>query len=256
MDQGVEIMREIYPEIEARVMHLIARHASVLARKTLGEHSFRDSLQLGREIAWKSLFKYDVNRAQGEIGPYINRCLRNACAETLRKSLARRRLPFVHTRHLDGGHGERPLPPIQMSAIPRLWDWHSGTSMWESTTLDPFDEADEAYELEQNLDEVRKSLNELQCFVLDMMIDPPPELIDIHDSLGEKINGPISQVAFVEWLYPMVDRHQLQKAMSKIRQVIMKHVEKGGFSDSFHDHVLRGWTKLGAMKRKGARETK
>jgi hypothetical protein len=73
------------------------------------------------------------------------------------------------------------------------------------------------------------------------MIDPPDELMEIHDALGGDINDPPTQVAIVHWLHPLLSKNQLNQTMFKIRRAIMDHVERGQFSDSFCDHVMKNW---------------
>lgn len=243
----MEAMQEIYPDIERQVMPFIRRGAYRLSGKVVGDVDIGDVIQYGREVTWKALQKYDVNQSHGDLDRYVARCLRNAYASLLAKMMAQRRMPRVHQR-VGEGYKLRPLPPVMASAVEGIWEWHADTG-W---TLDPervLCEEDDDREFDDEMEEIRAELDERQSFVLDVMLNPPPELMTISVEMGGNVNGPPMQIAIVRWLDPLLTKNQIDNTLNKIRQVILAHVERGGFSASFAKTVCRRWTSQGTKRR-------
>jgi hypothetical protein len=164
-------------------------------------------------------------------------------------------MPRVSSQQLDGSWDSQPLPPIAQSSLPEpdFGDQADSASIWASVERDPLEMIEEQEELDRNLNAIRERLDVRQRFVLDAMIDPPDELMEIHEALGGSVNDPPTQVAIVHWMHPMFTKNQLDQIMLKIRRAIVNHAERGNFSDGFSDHVMRGWTLLGSRRPRNLR---
>jgi hypothetical protein len=240
-------LNEMYADIERQVMPLIRRGARRLSRRLGGHIHEDDAIQAGRIVLWNALSGYDANACNGDIERYVSRCLRNAYLSMYAKATAKRRMPQVVSRE-GVGYSSRPLPPIPTSMCEGTWEWRLQTG----PGLDPqvaLEYQEAAAEVHMNLAEVRAELNDVQGFIMDIVIDPPSDLMAISVSMGGDPNGPPMQRAIIKWLDPLMTKNQVDNCLHMIRRAIIAHTERGQFSDSFAARVHQGFHPSGASKK-------
>jgi DNA-directed RNA polymerase specialized sigma24 family protein len=238
---------EMYADIEQQVMPLIRRGARRLARRLGGHIHEDDAIQAGRIVLWNALSGYDANACNGDIERYVSRCLRNAYLSMYAKATAKRRMPQVVTRE-SVGYSSRPLPPIPTSMCEGTWEWRltTGPGLDPQVALE-YQEADA--EVRVNIAEIRDGLTDKQKFIMDVVIDPPADLMELSVSMGGDPNGPPMQRAIVKWLDPLMTKNQVDNCLHMIRRAIIAHTERGQFSDAFAERVRSGWHPSGASKK-------
>lgn len=240
-------LHEMYKDIEAQVMPLIKRGARRLSQRLGGHITEDDAIQAGRIVVWKSLAGYNAALSNGDIERYVQRCLRNAYLSMYARAVAKRRMPQVYERE-GARYTTRPLSPIPTSMCEGLWE----NRVTASPTLDPelsLQRCDDVRECEMNLAEIREGLNDAQRFIMDIVIDPPRELLDLSMAMGGDPNGPPMQRAIIKWLAPLLTKNQVDNCLHMIRRAIIAHIQRGQFSDAFAARVERSWHPSGASKK-------
>lgn len=240
-------LHEMYADVERQVMPLIRRGARRLSQRLGGHIHEDDAIQAGRIVVWNALSGFDITRCDGDIERYVQRCLRNAYISMYARATAKRRMPQVVQR--DGAtYSTRPLPPVPASMCEGFWEYNCKTSQ----AHDPqwtLENQEECREVDLNVDEIRAELNEAQQFIMDIVIDPPQELMDISLALGGDPNGPPMQRAIISWLDPLMTKNQVDNCLHMIRRAVFAHMERGQFSDKFNARVRKGWHASGASKK-------
>lgn len=228
-------------------MPLIKRGARRLSQRLGGHIVEDDAIQAGRIVVWKALAGYDVNQSSGDIERYVQRCLRNAYLSMYSRAVAKRRMPQVYDR--DGArYSTRPLPPIPTSMCEGSWENRVTTSTLTNPEV-ALQRCDEVRECEMNLAEIRETLNESQQFIMDIVLDPPRELMELSIDMGGDPNGPPMQRAIIKWLTPLLTKNQVDNCLHMIRRAIIAHIERGQFSASFAARVVKCWHPSGASKK-------
>jgi hypothetical protein len=243
----MEAMQEIYPDIERQMMGCIRSGARRFVGKVVGKVDEDDIVQYGRLVTWKAVQKYDVNSSDGNIEKFVARCLRNAYASLLAKMMSKSRMPrYIHRS--GEAYETRPLPPTPASAIHGIWEWYADTG-W---TLDPervLEVEDDELEFDGEISDVFSELDDRQRFVLDVLMNPPPELMRVSVELGGNVDEPPLKIAVVRWLHPLLTKNQIDNILNRIRRVIYSQVERGGFSEEFAAVVYSNWTSRGTKRR-------
>ena len=257
MPDDRKLMHELYGDVLKRVMPLITSGARRLSHRLSGHIHEEDAVQAGRIVVWNLLERFSVNECNGDLERFVQRCLRNAFITMYSRAVAKRRMPQAISR--DGArYSTRPLPPLPTSMCEGVWE----NRLTASPLFNPermLQHEDDERELELNLQEIRASLNDVQRFVLDTMLNPSDDLMERSVAMGGDPNGPPMQRALVEWMSPLLSKNQIDNALLMIRRAIIAHCQCGQFSDAFARRVTEGWHPTGANKKyckPGAKKTR
>lgn len=224
-------LTEMFKDLE-----LVLSIGNVLKSRRVNARGFDpdDAKQEIRLAVLKSLQGYDFNRAEGELLPYLRTIARNTQNELYARSRRLHRNPHAK---VEGENGSKISVLLGQADYDTVMDLVSiGDAGGD--TLRELIERETRSELDGFLDELNALLSERERLVLGCRLNPPPELQEMMEEMGE--DGQPSNVALAKFLG--LRKNQVDWAWYKIRSAFTELASDECFSDVFGDDIgYQGW---------------
>ena len=234
-----EAIKELYPDVERRVLPVIKNRAKRL--RGISDMDVDDAIQEARVALLKAMARFDFNASDGDFAPYMSVVVVNTCRALYAKSRQARRMPRAPSYGRDGWE----LVPTGLLSI----DGNPSEGNDRHRLLAPMDAeplVDSSMEFRESAMRVssfrramEEQLGEREQQVLRCRIDPPSALVDQIEGEGGDASRP-SNIDIGKYLG--LNKNQMDWAFYKIRNVFTEVASQVRFSDVFADLVKgTGW---------------
>ncbi|MGW8177337.1 MAG: sigma-70 family RNA polymerase sigma factor [bacterium] len=243
-----DIIRDMYPDVESKVLPVIKARASRL--KGISGVDVDDAIQEARIALLQAMTKFDFNSGEGDFAPYMSVVVINTCRALFAKSRQAQHMARVPVRDGDGWEMV-PMNPVSMENYTVATDKPTpstkslGNKVAEAL-IDPAPLVDDSMMFRESAMKVGsfkaamdERLADREQQVLRCRVDPPPGLIDQIESDGGDPAHP-TNVDIAKYLG--LNKAQMDWALYKIRNLFTEVASQDQFSDVFADLIKgTGW---------------
>ena len=242
-----EIIAELYPEIERRVMGFIKKRSFDVSSR-VPTIDIDDAIQEGRLALLSALIKFDFNKSKGKLESYVGRVLINTYYCMMYEAMTKSRVPHVMVQDEDGNWIDKPRFPISFECMVNPSD--DGDAIAYEPPSDYEDP--EQYVLRRQLGDMKmRMINKLkdgshgfEQAVFTLKVNPTPEFLTSLENQGINIEAPDFQVTSdMIGKFLGKNKNAVDWAMHKIKKMFTEMAKfDDDFSDLFEDAIgNRGW---------------